>query len=262
MPAMPEKPDSRSEPHGRKPPGKKLRFFVQEEDGRRGSSWSIETAKNRDDVYLFHREGAKWVKASFHESGQWHHSVMPQGHSQLPEGQSAYFGVSHERPALAHGWWHAARITVDRADLRHHVEQGRPVRDAVIVPTAADRQAVAIDVYIADVDHQTIRVNDAFLIGSLERLGGGIVVVIARGIDLDQPVQAVFASQIVEARRDLAEAGWDLAMPTRIVICGTDVQGGFLREIEIAIDPNSAKNDAPVRANRPASQPGSSRTMV
>ena len=237
---MPDQPDATAGSDGRKPPGHKLRFFVREEDQRRGSSWSIETAKNSDDVYLFHREGAKWVKASFHESGQWHHSVLPKGRTRLPEGQSAYLGVSHERPALARGWWHAARITVDRAELRQHVEGNRPLKDAVIIPPANGRQAVAIDVYIGDADHQVIQVSDAFLVGSLGRFGGRMVAVIARGIDLEHPVQAVLADQIGRARRDLLNAGWDPATPTRIVICGNDTDYGFLREVEIAIDPRNA----------------------
>lgn len=236
---MSEQPDATAELFDRKPRGHKLRFFVREDDGRRGSSWSIETAKNSDDVYLFHREGAQWVKASFHQSGQWHHCVLPKGRSRLPEGQSAYLGVSHQRPALARGWWHAARITVDRADLRHAVEQDRPLKDAVIVPPSTERQAVAIDVYIADPDHQAIQVSDAFLVGSLGRVSGGMVAVIARGVDLDEPVQAALAPQIEQARHDLLDAGWDPTTPTRIVIFGNDSDSGFLREVEVAIDPSS-----------------------
>ena len=46
-----------------------------------------------------------------------------------------------------------------------------------------------------------------------------------------------FAAQISEIRAGLAEGGWQNEMPARVVVFGGD-EDGFLREVEVAIDPS------------------------
>jgi len=74
------------------PAASTVRFRVQHPDGRSGSSWSVETAKNHGDVYLCHREGARWIKTSLHESGQWQFAVTEEGQRLSPE-VPPYLGV-------------------------------------------------------------------------------------------------------------------------------------------------------------------------
>lgn len=218
-------------------PGAKLRFYVGTEDGRRGSSWTVETGRTTDDVYLFHREGGRWVKSSFHASGQWHHSVMPAGRERLGAGQSPYLGVTHERAPIADGWFHASRITVDLAELRVGVEAGRALKGAVCVPPRPGFPAVCVDLYVAESEHARIQVDDAFLVGVLDRVNGGQACVIARGMGLEEPVREKLRDDVEHARGHLKTQGWDGVSPTRIVVYGNDPDGGFHREIELAIDP-------------------------
>jgi hypothetical protein len=147
---------------GALPPGSTVRFRVRDAEGRSGSSWSITSAPHSGDVYLAHREGARWVKTSFHEPGQWHYAVTEAGQS-VEAGAPAYLGVVTEHKEIAPDWLHAARITVDRAELRSEwIEQVRN-RYVVDIPTDAEFEAVSIDLLLAAARAAPLR------IGSLSR---------------------------------------------------------------------------------------------
>lgn len=238
---MSEHVDATSEPEGRRAPGEKLRFFVADNQGRRGSSWAVETSRKSNDVYLFHREGSKWVKASFHESGQWHFSVMHAGRQALSDGQTPYLGVVHHRAPVAAGWWHGAQIVVPHSELRSTVEPRLGLKGAVRIPPAPGHNAVAIDLLVADPHHARIRVDEAFLIGSLARMNGGMAVCVARGLRLSAPIHEVFDPQIAEARSALAASSHEPKSPTRIVIFGNEAESGFLWQVEVALDPGTSQ---------------------
>ena len=220
---------------GALPAGSTVRFRVRDGDGRFGSSWSIETARHSGDVYLSHREGARWVKTSFHESGQWHYAVTEAGRSLDPD-VPAYLGVIKEHGEIAPGWLHAVRITVDRAELRAGwVEQVRD-RQVVDIPADALCDAVSIDVLLSAAGAATIRLDHAFLVGKLARGDGGSAIVIARPMNIDAPVRVALRPQIWEATKGLRTYGWDGATASRLVIFGGD-SDGYLRQVEVAVDP-------------------------
>jgi hypothetical protein len=186
-------------------------------------------------VYLSHREGARWVKTSFHESGQWHYAVTKAGLSLDPD-VPAYLGVIREHGEIAPGWLHAMRITVDRAELRAGwIEQVRD-RQVVDIPADASFDAVSIDVLLGAAGAATIRVDDSFLVGELARSDGGSAVVIARPMDIDAPVRVALALQIHESREGLRTHGWNGSTASRLVIFGGDADG-YLRQVEVAVDP-------------------------
>ena len=220
---------------GALPAGSTVRFRVRDGDERSGSSWSIETALYSGDVYLSHREGARWVKTSFHESGQWHYSVTEAGLSLDPD-VPAYLGVIKEHGEIAPGWLLAMRITVGRAELRAEwIEQVRD-RQVVDIPADASFDAVSIDVLLGAAGAATIRIDHAFLVGELARSDGGSAVVIARPMNIDAPVRVDLARQIREVTEGLHAHGWDGSTASRLVIFGGDADG-HLRQVEVAVDP-------------------------
>jgi len=185
---------------------------------------------------LFHREGARWVKTSFHKSGQWHYTVTEVGQSPAPDVPGC-LGVIKEHGEICPGWLHAMRITVDRAELRSEwVEQVRD-RRVIDVPPDAAFDAVSIDVLLGAAGAATIRIDPPFLVGELARGDGGSAVVLARPTSIDVPVRAALAPQIREAIKGLRAHGWDGSTAGRLVIFGGDGYG-YLRQVEIAVDPD------------------------
>jgi hypothetical protein len=53
----------------------------------------VQTHSKTGDVYVFHREGSRWVKASLHESGELHWRTTALGEALLPPGMSPYMGT-------------------------------------------------------------------------------------------------------------------------------------------------------------------------
>jgi hypothetical protein len=55
--------------------GMAIRFFVEDNVGRRSSTWRVWTNGKTSDVYFGHREAAGEVKGSLHPSGLWHYGL-------------------------------------------------------------------------------------------------------------------------------------------------------------------------------------------
>lgn len=215
------------------PTGSNARFQVCADDGRRGSTWSIRTSA--DDVYVIHREGGRWAHASFHASGEWHFAISKGGQELEPE-SPAYLGVLKAHEETAPGWLHALRITVAQSELHSaYVERVRQ-RSTIEIPVDSQFDAISVDLFLKAPDAAPIIVEHALHVVEIERAGGGSAALIARPMDLDAPVNVAFATQIAEIRAGLAEHGWDGAPPARVAIFGGDADG-YLREVEVAIDP-------------------------
>jgi hypothetical protein len=196
----------------------------------------MRTAAGDDDVYITHREGGRWVHSSFHSSGEWHYGVTPDGLTLDPEAPQ-YLGVVTDHAELAAGWLHAMRITVASSELREGSCEVARQRDLVEVPAGLEFDALSIDLFLRDPEAELIRVDRALVIAELARAGGGAAVLLARPMNLDAPVPEALASQIAEMRDGMREHGWDGSVPTRGVIFGGD-EDGFLRQVEVAIDPD------------------------
>jgi hypothetical protein len=217
------------------PPGSTVRFRVRDPDGRTGSSWSAQTARNAGDVYVCHREGARWIKTSFHQSGRWRYAVTQAGRALVP-GAPGYIGVINNHREIAAGWVHALRITVSVDELRSGwVERTRP-RNLVEIPADVAFDSVAIDILLADDSAVALQVDHAFPVAQMARADGGLVAVLARPMDLDAPVRMVLAPQIVEALQGMRAHGWD-GSACRFVVFGSDDEG-YLRQIEVAAGPD------------------------
>ena len=218
------------------PPGSTLRFRVKEPNGRFGSSWSIKTAPNSSDVYLSHREGARWIKTSFHESGQWHFSVTAAGQGLAPE-VPAYFGVITDHSEIAPGLLHAMRITVARDELRPAWSEAVSSRDVTDIPTDRNFDAINLDIFLRNPGTPDALFEHAHVVGQLQTLDQGSVIVVARPMDFELPLRVALAPEIHEAISGARASGWDGTTTSRLIIIGHD-QGEYLRQIEIALDPD------------------------
>ncbi|MHB1800058.1 MAG: hypothetical protein ACYCU5_00090 [Actinomycetes bacterium] len=219
------------------PPGSTIRFRVVDGDGGHGSSWSVQTAKDTGDVYVAHRDGGRWVHTSLHHDERWHFAVTAAGQELVPA-SPRYLGVATEHDEIAPGWLHAMRITVAGTELRSGWGEAAKPRQLVDIPVPSGSEAVSIDVLLGSPKAARIRIDRAFLVGAMRRGDGGMAAIVARETDLDVRVHEALAPQIAEAVAELCRYGWDRRTSTRLVIFGGDA-GGYLREVEVAVDAGS-----------------------
>src|ERR1017187_9022327 len=130
-----------------RPAGSAIWFRVRDQDGRTGSSWKVSTSASSSDVVLTHREGGRWVHATFHDS-EWHFAISNAGQALHPEVPPYPLTVPSREP-LPGGMVHAARITVAVDELRSEwVEQVRDRPGRVEIPPAKGCDAVVLDLLL------------------------------------------------------------------------------------------------------------------
>jgi hypothetical protein len=216
-------------------PGSTVRFRIVHADGRFGSSWSVQTAPESGDVYVAHREGGRWMHTSLHHDGRWHFAVTPAGQELVPDA-ARYLGVSTVRAEIARGWLHALRITVAESELRSGWTEAVRNRGFVEAPIPAGYDALSVDVLLASSTAVPIQLDRSLMIADMLRGDGGRAVIVARPAALDAPIHVAMEASIAEAVSQMRAFGWDGKSATRLVVVGGDPEG-YLREIEIAIDP-------------------------
>lgn len=214
------------------PAGANFRFQVASDKLGNGSSWTVETKKSTGDVYVFHREAARWIKASLHESGQLHYSVQKAGRELQPD-SPGYIGVLPAPEPGLPSWRLAKRITVAATELRAHWrEQLKGHVEPIPYPEGAD--AIAIDFHLGQAGAVPLTVPEAHLIAIMELGDGGALVLTWAPVDLAGDIIGdAFADEIAQIREDLTQAGHPEAC--RVVLFGND-DAGFQRDYEIAID--------------------------
>ena len=219
----------------RMPPGSTVRYQVQHPELGCGSSWSARTHPSTGDVYVAHREAGRWIKSSFHESGQWHYGL---GAAAIGEDETVkrYLCVTHEHREVSPGWVHAHQVAVPRSELRHYDES---VRNRSVIPVVIPwgYDALALNLYIGEPGYQIALRLDPHtrVIADLERGDGGRALIFKQPMTLERPVAQIFASEIAEARGGIVANGWD-GRPTRIAIFGMADPLGPHNEVEVAID--------------------------
>ncbi len=216
------------------PAGSTIRFRVRHEDGRTGSSWSVKTSAKNSDVVLSHREGGRWVHATFH-SGEWHYAISAQGQALKP-GVPPYPLRLPGREPPAGGFIRAARISVAVNELRQGwVEQAGNRRGVVEIPPVQGYDAVAVELLLLAPDVADV-LDSFFTVGRIARGSeAGSVLVVAHSMSLAEPVRVRFASEISQALQGMRDAGWD-GSATRFVIPGYDPVEGYLGQVEFAAD--------------------------
>jgi hypothetical protein len=124
-----------------------------------------------------------------------------------------------------------AQCTARRLDRPSHAE------GLVAIPTHPAFDAISIDILLADQNPALIRLEHSFPVARIRRGDGGQVVAIASPTTIGTSIHDIFAADIAQIRLGLREEGWDGTSTVRSVIFGQDPEGGFQREIEVAIDP-------------------------
>lgn len=191
--------------------------------------------KNSGDVYMANREGGKWIKSSFHESGRWHYGVTERGQELGDSDGDAYIAVTHEHQEVVPGWARGKRITVAVSELRTWAEPD-VVSAMVAIDVPPDCDAVSVDLLLSGQDSPPLLVSaPARLVASLRRGDGGLAILIRSPHILDAPIHATFELKIAEVRDGIRIAGWD-GNPTRVVLFGHDDDLGSQRDVEVAVD--------------------------
>ena len=226
--------EQRTVQHDERPPGSEIRFRVHGNDGRTGSSSKVITSASSPDVVLAHREGARWVHATFHD-GEWHFALTAAGQALHPQVPAYPLKVPHRQPPPG-GMARAARITVTVDELRSgSVERARGRPALVEIPPADGYDVVVVDLLLLAPGIGAVS-DVPFTVGRLARGGGaGAALVVAHSESLGEPIRVTFSSAIAEVMDGLRTSGWD-GSPGRFVITGHDPVEGYLSQVEFALD--------------------------
>jgi len=130
----------------------------------------------------------------------------------------------------------AARIAVALDELRSGwVERARDRPGLVAIPPAEGCDVVVVDLLLLAPDVGLVS-DVSFTVGRLARGGGaGAALIVAHSKSLEEPIRVTFSSAIAEAMDGLRASGWD-GSPGRFVITGHDPVGGYLSQVEVALD--------------------------
>lgn len=214
--------------------GGTFRFQVWDPELGSGASWSIKTRPKTGDVYIAHREGAKWFHSSFHDSGRSHYGLSAAARCLNPD-DDPYFAVQHEPVELASGWRHAHRVTVARTELRHH-QEAVSENQIVPIPIPNGFDAVMINTYLRAPNVDGALNLDLLdkVVAVMNRGDGGYALVLTRPCELSGTAAALLAPRIGEIRREFIEQGWD-GQPRHTAFQELNV-GGFHHEIEFVFE--------------------------
>ena len=218
--------------------GGSIRFQVRDEILGNGSTWKIRTSKNQPDVYVIHRDSAKWMKASFHEEvGRSHYAVTKAGLEIFEDNSEPYLSVSYSREEFAPGWFHAKRIIVAKDELRKWAEP-ELIKNLKVVDFNHNYDAIAIDLLLGKPSVPPLVMQSQVgreILGVLSRCDGGLATVMATPIKLDYVVQERLSHEISQASDDLKSLRPD-GTPTRFVVIIENDDNGTQKEIEVALD--------------------------
>ena len=226
--------EKRSVRQDERPAGSAIWFRVRDEGGRTGSSWKVSTSASSSDVVLTHREGGRWVHATFHDS-EWHFAISRAGRALRPEVPPYPLAVPSREPVPG-GMVHAARIIVALDELRSEwVEQVRDRQGLIEIPPSKGCDAVVLDLLL--IAPEVGSVSDVSLaVGRLARGGGaGAALIVAHSKSLEEPIRVTLSSAISQAMEGLRASDWD-GSPGRFVIPGHDPVEGYLTQVEFALD--------------------------
>jgi hypothetical protein len=207
-------------------------------DGRRSESWRIWTVKNANDLYVAARQSAGWIKASFHESGDWRHGYISQQIAEEVLGERLPREFYRWNRPAEHlpGWTAAGRVIIPVGELRADVSGSDSGKGVIDVTADLAGDAILIEIWIEGPgSNPALATSNARPLGALGQPGGGTVWILASGMDLPWDPRDRFRSEILEAE----SAAGSSRHPTelrRIVVHNVD-DSGTLTWVELAIDP-------------------------
>lgn len=131
-----------------------LRFGIQDGTGHRAATWKLwtEAADGKSDVYLACRSLGGVLKASLHESGNWHIAYSQRAFEENVKGTipkfTDRFMEKWPRPSeIAPGITLAFRIVTPWSAVTNAIE-GSNVKGVIWLPNAPEPQATEIDIFL------------------------------------------------------------------------------------------------------------------
>jgi len=133
---------------------KALRFGIHDGAGRRAATWKLwtEAAGGKSDVYLTSRSLGGTLKASLHESGEWHIAYSQRAFEEKVKGAISKFKERFiekwpRPPEFAPGITMAFRIVTPWSAITNAIE-GSKVKGVIWLPNAPESKATEIDIFI------------------------------------------------------------------------------------------------------------------
>lgn len=132
-------------------PEQYIRFGITDGKGLRAATWKLWTPNNKSDIYLACRELGGELKASLHESGNWHIAYNRSTFDNLVKG---YVNTEHDRyikkwntpKPIAPGIILAFRIVTPYSAVTSNIKQS--YKDIVWIPNPTALYATEIDIFI------------------------------------------------------------------------------------------------------------------
>ena len=131
---------------------REFRFGIRNNAGLRAATWKIwaETSIDRSEVYLANRALGGTLKASLHDSGNWHFAYSPDAYGKLLEGVPGAlkdrFIEKWPRPQdIAPGFTVAFRIVTPWSAATSPIDNSR-TKSLIWIPNAPEQKATEISI--------------------------------------------------------------------------------------------------------------------
>lgn len=217
-------------------PGTTIRFRVVDPILGSGSSWSLATKGDTNDVYVTHRESGAIVHCSFHHSGVSQYTFTDAALRDGAGDFSRHLLETSQRHLVAPELYHAYQIILPLSELSNtYVERVRP-RSFIEVPIHHDFEAVYLNLYLADGPFPQMRMERTLLVAEMQLGGGGSALLVANPVHLEEDIHNTFKGLIRQASESLKAKGIR-NQEARIAMTVTDNdQPGIKVEIEVKLD--------------------------
>lgn len=217
------------------PPGSTIRYKVVDSRLGSGSTWSLTTKKDTNDVYVTQRESGEVLHCSFHHSGVSQHTLTDAAHRDNPSDFSRHLLVTRERTLVAPDLYHAHQVIVAHSELSQTYVEKKRARSFLEVPIHPNFDAVNLNLYLADGQFPLVRIDKAVLVADMELGGGGSALLVAQPGLLEHGVHHLFSGLIDSAKKSIEDRGIR-NQETRFVLMLTDHhQMGTKVEVEVKL---------------------------
>ena len=205
------------------PPGSTIRYKVVDSQFGSGSSWTLTTKLNTNDVYVMHRESGEVIHCSFHHSGVSQYTLTNVALRENPNDFSRHLLATKDRNLVAPHLYHAHQVIVAHSELSKTYVEKKRTRNFIEIPIHSDFDAVYLNLYLTDGPFPQVRIDQALLVADMKLGGGGSALLIAQPVLLEKSVHLSFQGLIETVKKSLEDEGIR-NQETRFVLMLTDDQ--------------------------------------
>lgn len=217
------------------PPESTIRFRVVDPVLGSGSSWSLTTKRNTNDVYVTHRESGRFMHCSFHHTGVSQYTLTGAALSDSSGEFTRHLLESSQKEFVAVNLHHAHQIIVPYSELSTtYVEKVR-ARSFIDIPIHHEADALNLNLYLSDGPFGLIKIERALLVAEMELGGGGSALLVAQSARYENPIHDTFKHLISEVRDSLKEKGLRNQEARFVMMVTDDESSGTKVEIEISL---------------------------